>query len=167
MRRTIATAMPAARALAAEFPETVVHRDPTRVLHSRRGRQVYKPVSKNDLDNPTGMPLRWFTLKTLLSHWMHRPHSANVAQPEVEFGKEDALWWRVPGFDSLLVSTADGSGKNIYTRDRRQYRRMLRETVRLHAELRRRWPELQKQYRDALPALVSPQSWQQIFEEQA
>jgi len=48
-----------------------------------------------------------------------------------------------------LVSTADGSGKNIYTRDRAKYRRMLRESVRLHAELQRRWPELQKQYRDA------------------
>ena len=44
---------------------------------------------------------------------------------------------------------------------------MLRESVRLHAELRRRWPELQKQYRDALPELVSSTSWQQIFEEKA
>jgi galactofuranosylgalactofuranosylrhamnosyl-N-acetylglucosaminyl-diphospho-decaprenol beta-1,5/1,6-galactofuranosyltransferase len=106
-------------------------------------------------------------MRTLVSHWLHRPHPANLTQPEVEFGKEDARWWRVPSFDSALVSAADGSGKNIYTRDRGQYRRMLRESFRLHAELRRRWPQLQKQYREALPELVSPQSWQQIFEEKA
>jgi galactofuranosylgalactofuranosylrhamnosyl-N-acetylglucosaminyl-diphospho-decaprenol beta-1,5/1,6-galactofuranosyltransferase len=167
MRHNLATAMPAARALAAEYPETVVHRDPTKVLHSRRGRQVYKRLPKNEFDSPKGLRLRWFTLKTLAAHFLHRPSPANIAQPEVEFGKGDAHWWRVPTFDSALVSAADGSGKNIYTRDRAKYRRMLRDTIRLHTELRRRWPELQKQYRDALPDLVSPQSWQQIFEEKA
>ena len=85
----------------------------------------------------------------------------------VEFGKGDAHWWRLPLYDSALVSAADGSGKNIYTRDRAKYRRMLRESVRLHAELRRRWPELQRQYRAALPNLVSAESWQQVFEEKA
>lgn len=167
MRASLATAMPAARALASEFPETVVHRDPVAALHSRRGRQVYAPVPKKDLDTPSGLRLRWLTLSTLVSHWRHRPAPENVAQPEVEFGKDDAYWWRLSSFDSALVSAADGSGKNVYTRDRGRYRRMLRDTVRLHAELRRRWPELQQQYRDALPELVSPQSWQQIFEEKA
>ncbi|MEW2004985.1 glycosyltransferase [Microbacterium sp. NPDC079208] len=167
MRRNLATAMPAARGLAAEYPETVVHRDPARVLHSRRGRQVYKRLPKNEFDSPTGLRLRIFTLKTLLSHWVHRPDPANIARPEVEFGKGDAHWWRVPLYDSALVSAADGSGKNIYTRDRAKYRRMLRDTVRLHAQLRRRWPELQRQYREALPELVSPESWQQVFEEKA
>lgn len=167
MRKNLATAMPAARTLAADFPETVVHRDPSTVLHSRRGRQVYKQQKQNEFDSPTGIRLRWFTLSTLATHWLHSPKPANLEQPEVEFGKEDAHWWRLPVFDSALVSAADGSGKNIYTRDRRKYRRMLRETIRLHAELRRRWPELQKQYRQALPGLVSPESWQQIFEEKA
>ncbi|MEV4774319.1 glycosyltransferase [Microbacterium sp. LWH12-1.2] len=167
MRRTLGTAMPASRALAADFPETVVHRDPSTVLHSRKGRQVFKQLSKNDLDNPTGIRLRRFTLSTLVSHWLHRPDDANVTQPEVEFGKDDALWWRLPAFDSALVSAADGSGKNVYTRDRAKFRRMLRESIRLHAQLRRRWPALQQQYREALPELVSPQSWQQIFEEKA
>ena len=167
MRRGLATAMPAARELAAAFPETAVHRDPEQVLHSRRGRQVFQHRSVHELDNPTGMRLRVFTLKTLVEHWMHQPAPENVARPEVEFGKDDAHWWRVPIFDSTLVSAADGSGKNIYTRDRKKYRRMLRETMQLHAELKRRWPELQKQYREALPDLVSPRSWQQIFEETA
>lgn len=167
MAKNIRTAMPDARALAAEFPETVIHKDPTSVLHSRRGRQVYKKLSKNTFDSPTGLKLRWFTLYTLVTHWLHKPNPLNVERPEVEFGKGDAHWWRLPLYDSALVSAADGSGKNIYTRDRAKFRRMLRETVRLHAELQRRWPELQKQYRQAMPDLVSPRSWEQIFEEKA
>ncbi|MFD5215769.1 glycosyltransferase [Microbacterium sp. NPDC058345] len=167
MRRTLATAMPAARAMAANFPETVVHRDPSRVLHARRGRQVFPPLKAREVDSPTGMRLKLFTFRALLSHWLHTPDPANVARPEVEFGKGDALWWRVPRFDSALVSTADGSGKNVYTRDRAQYRRMLRESLALHRRLRRSWPRLQKEYRNALPELVSDSSWQQTFEEQA
>jgi galactofuranosylgalactofuranosylrhamnosyl-N-acetylglucosaminyl-diphospho-decaprenol beta-1,5/1,6-galactofuranosyltransferase len=164
MAKNLATAMPAARALAAEYPETEIHKDPTTVLHSRRGRQVYKKLAKGKFDSPTGLKLRWFTLSTLLTHWLHRPNPENVTQPEVEFGKGDAHWWRLPLYDSALVSTADGSGKNIYTRDRAKYRRMLRDTVRLHSELQRRWPELQRRYRQALPELVSADSWQRIFE---
>ena len=165
MRENLATAMPAARKLAAEFPETVVHRDPTRVLHSRKGRQVYKRLKRNVFDSPKGPLLRWFTLRTLVAHWFHKPDPANLEQPEVEFGKGDANWWRIPAFDSVLVSTADGSGKNVYTRDRSQYRRMLVQSVRLHRELRRDWPRLQREYRRALPSLVSDKSWREIFGE--
>lgn len=167
MRANLATAMPAARALAAEYPETVIHRDQTTVLRSRRGRQVFRRLKRNVFDSPKALHLRWFTATTLIAHWLHTPKPENVAQPEVEFGKGDANWWRLPNFDSALVSAADGSGKNVYTRDRAKYRKMLRETVRLHAELRRRWPALQTEYQRALPELVSPESWQQIFEEKA
>jgi len=103
----------------------------------------------------------------VLSHWFHTPRPENVAQPEVEFGKADAHWWRVPSFDSALVSAADGSGQNIYTRDRAQYRRMLRDSLRLHRRLQREWPRLSDQYRRALPDLVSEAQWRATFEEQS
>jgi galactofuranosylgalactofuranosylrhamnosyl-N-acetylglucosaminyl-diphospho-decaprenol beta-1,5/1,6-galactofuranosyltransferase len=158
---TLPTAMPEARALAKEFPETVVHTDPETVLHARRGRQVFPPGEPTDM--PTGLRLRTFTARTLLAHLLRGPASANVRTPEVEFGKQDALWWRVPHFDSALVSAADGSGKNIYTRDRRRFRRMLLESVRLHRSLRREWPRLAKEYRDALPQLVAEDSWRGVL----
>nr|WP_239528688.1 glycosyltransferase [Microbacterium esteraromaticum] len=167
MKQNLATAMPAARKLAADFPETVVHRDPSRVLHSRKGRQVFKRMKQHEFDSPAGLMLRWFTLRTLLAHWLRTPDPANRMQPEVEFGKGDAHWWRVPRYDSVLVSSADGSGKNVYTRDRAQYRRMLTESIRLHRKLRRNWSKLQSEYRAALPELVSDDSWRTIFEEQA
>ncbi|GAA4769264.1 glycosyltransferase [Microbacterium gilvum] len=167
LAENIATAMPEARALAARFPETVVHRDPDVVVRSRHGRRVFPLLRRHEFDSPTGWRLALFTAKTLVAHWLREPAPENVAQPEVEFSKSDAHWWRVPSHDSAIVSAADGSGKNVYTRDRLLYRRMLLDSVRLHARLRREWPRLQKQYRDALPDLVSEQSWRTIFGSQA
>lgn len=165
MASNIGTAMPRARAIAKDFPETVVHRDSEQILRSRRGRQVFTKQKVND--GPSGWALRWFTASTLVKHWFHNPSPANRNMPEVELGKSDAYWWRLPAFDSALVSAADGSGKNIYVRDRAQYRQMLRDSIRLHRRLQREWPALQKTYREALPELVSIDSWQQIFEEKA
>ena len=48
---------------AADFPETVVHKDAGVPLRARRGRIVFKRLSVNNLDNPTGLRLRWFTRK--------------------------------------------------------------------------------------------------------
>jgi len=160
----LATAMPAARALAAEHPETVVHRDSGVPLRSRRGRLVFKRTKRNEFDSPTGLRLRWFTLTTLLSHWFHAPRPENLAQPEVEFGKGDAHWWRLPLYDSAIVSAADGSGKNVYTRDRAKYRAMLLDSVRLHRRLQREWPKLSQQYRAAQERLTSVDGWSRIFE---
>lgn len=164
MRANLATAMPQARALAKEFPETVVHKDIGVPLRSRRGRQVFTQRSVHKLDNPTGLRLRWFTLSTLVSHWFHAPRPENVENPEVEFGKGDAYWWRLPTFDSALVNSADGSGKNIYTRDRGRYRSMLLESLRLHRQLRRQWPALSRRYRAAMHELTSLEAWRKTFE---
>lgn len=167
MRANLATAMPAARALAKEFSETYVHKDSGVPLRSRRGRQVFKQTSPHDLDNPTGLRLRWFTFSTLVSHWIHAARPENVAHPEVEFGKYDAHWWRLPLYDSALVSAADGSGKNIYVRDRSKYRRMLIESIRLHRRLRREWPTLSQRYRTAQQEMTSLRAWRRTFGEES
>ena len=164
MRAGLATAMPEARALAAEFPETIVHKDSGVPMRARRGRQVFGRKRLHEFDSPTGMRLRTFTVRTLLSHWLRRPRPENLAQPEVEFAKGDAHWWRVPHFDSALVSAADGSGKNVYTRDRDRYRRLLKESLRLHRRLRREWASLAKQYRSDASELSSHEAWKRTFE---
>jgi galactofuranosylgalactofuranosylrhamnosyl-N-acetylglucosaminyl-diphospho-decaprenol beta-1,5/1,6-galactofuranosyltransferase len=164
MRVNLSTAMPRARAVAKDFPETVVHRDNGVPMRSRRGRVVFKRARRNQLDNPTGLRLRWFTASTLVSHWFHKPRPENLVQPEVEFGKGDAHWWRLPTYDSALVNSADGAGKNVYTRDRRRFRSMLIDSLRLHRRLRREWPRLAAQYRSAGEELTSQAAWSRTFE---
>ncbi|MGO2470374.1 MAG: glycosyltransferase [Microbacterium gubbeenense] len=167
MRKTLATRMPLARKMAQKFPETVVHKDPDEVLHSRRGRQVFQLHRRHEFDSPTGMRLRIFTARALLSHLIRKPAPENVATPEVEFGKEDAHWWRVPAFDSALISAADGSGKQIYTRNRGTFRGMLYDSIRLHRKLKKQWPRLAREYREALPELVADNEWVESFEADA
>jgi len=164
LRATLATAMPRARELASSFSETRVHRDSEATVRARRGRLVFKAVTHPDLVAPTGLSLRWQTASALVRQWLHRPGDDQQAQPEVEFSKADAFWWRIARYDSAIVSAADGSGKNVYRRDRARHRRMLRDSLRLHRELRRRWPRLSADYRSALADLTSVQSWGRMFE---
>ncbi|MET0734708.1 MAG: glycosyltransferase [Microbacterium sp.] len=164
MRAGLATAMPAARALATSFPETTVHSQ-TGTLQSRRGRAVFRPTPNRPPATPTGWRLPFYTAAGLLSGWFRAPKPENLARPEVEFGKADALWWRMRDYDSALVSLADGSGRAIYTRDRRTFRRMLVESVRLHRRLRRDWPRLAASYRAAADDLTSLPAWQRTFED--
>ena len=164
MRDNLATAMPHARAVAEQFPETVVHRDSGVPMRSRRGRVVFTSARRYEFDNPTGLRLRLFTATTLVSHWLHMPRPENLRQPEVEFGKGDANWWRLPVYDSALVNSADGSGKNVYTRNRAHFRSMLLDSVRLHRRLRREWPRLAARYRSAGDDLTSEAAWRSTFE---
>jgi galactofuranosylgalactofuranosylrhamnosyl-N-acetylglucosaminyl-diphospho-decaprenol beta-1,5/1,6-galactofuranosyltransferase len=163
MPATLATAMPAARALAAEHPETVVHTDSAAPLRSRRGRLVFAPVPHPDLASPSGVRLAWLTASTLIAQWLHAPRPENIEQPEVEFAKADAFWWRVGKYDSAIVSAADGSGKSVFRRDRARYRRLLRDTVRLHRRLARDWARLSAEYRGAMPGLTSVDAWRSSF----
>ena len=163
MRRNLASALPTARALGAKFPETVVHTAAKPPIRTRRGRLELRR-SRRRATAPTGFRLRWLTASSLVSHWLRTPHPRRLDQPEAEFSKSDAQWWRLAHYDSVLVSTADGAGHNIYTRDRDKHRALLRESAKLHAELRRRWPELQKTYRAHLTELVSVEAWRTTFE---
>jgi galactofuranosylgalactofuranosylrhamnosyl-N-acetylglucosaminyl-diphospho-decaprenol beta-1,5/1,6-galactofuranosyltransferase len=167
MRKTLATRMPLARKIAKKYPETVVHKDPDEVLHSVKGRQVFGLRKRGDIGNPTGLTLRVFTAKSLLRHLLTKPAPRFVETPEVEFGKEDAEWWRVPHVDSALVSAADGSGKQIYVRDRETFRKMLFDSIRLHRRLKKQWPRLAREYREALPSLVAENEWMTDFEAKA
>ncbi|WES66196.1 glycosyltransferase [Microbacter sp. GSS18] len=163
MHRTLRTVLPDARSLAAEFPETVLHREAGTPLRARLGRQVSEG-RRGRSSLPGGWRLRWFTLSSLVRHWVRNPAHADGSLPEVEVSKTDAQWWRLPRYDSAIVSAANGSGKNVYVRDRARYRSMLVESVRLHRALSRRWPALAREYRRSLAAMTSPGAWQREFD---
>lgn len=147
------------------FREKQVLRTDEELPHANRGKQFYPvPAGTRQAKGPRGVPLVLFTAGMLLRHWFTKPTAANVERPEVELAKRDATWFRVPGFDSALVSTADGSGKSWYSRDPRLFRSMLRESIRLHRELGRQWDTLARQYREALPEITSVEAWRKTFE---
>jgi len=163
MHARLATALPDARRVASEFPETHVFRagDPTPA--SRRGRQVFPLTRRGEEGNPTGLRLRVFMVKAIVRGWLQGGTPADRARPDVELAKADATWWNLPAYDSALVSTADGSGKTVYVRDRQSFRRMLLDSIQLHRRVAKEWPRLSAQYRAAAPEFTSLAAWERSF----
>lgn len=165
MSKNIATAMPNARKLAKHFPETATLRELDVPVRTKQGRLIFPFIwDPKKFDSPRGLMLRFFTLKTILAHWFHKPDPADVQNvPQAEFAKHDAHWWRVPSYDSVLISAADGSGVNIYRRDRTKFRRMILQSFRLHRKLQRNWSSLAASYKEAAAELSSVENWEGIF----
>jgi len=146
------------RAQAARFPE--MRRYPAgEAPPSNEGKRAYPPT---DGKGPRGLSLLVFTAKAAARHWFTTPARKNVERPQVEFSRKDATWWRVPRLDSILIDAADGSGA-WYTRDRREFRALWRESLRLHRQIARQWKALQAQYRDAAPQITSVDAWSETF----
>ncbi|WP_430645960.1 glycosyltransferase [Agromyces sp. GXS1127] len=149
------------RAAAADFPETAVHPFDEDLPSTTEGKRIY-PIDQTGAA-PTGPRLIAWTAKSALRHALRDPADRNVARPQVELAKHDATWYRVPGFDSALISTADGAGANWYHRDRRTFRRLWRESLNLHRRLEQEWDRLQSEYRASVPEITSPEAWRRTF----
>ncbi len=154
--------MPQARATAKDFPETRVYRagDPETPV-SLGGRAL--PLLEEPKDYPKGVSLALFTARMLPQHWRRSSREADQHAPELEYSKRDALWWRIPHHQSVLVGAADGSGKMWYRHDRAKFRRLMRESRALSKEIERNWDRLAAEYRAALPEMTSVAEWKKTF----
>ncbi|WP_205471214.1 glycosyltransferase [Nocardioides sp. SYSU D00038] len=83
--------------------------------------------------------------------------------PEAEIAAMDAKWYRLSRYDSAIVSMNDGTSAALYKRDPDRYRDLLRRTLEIHDRLRREWPRLAAEYRAQLPAITSPEAWDETF----
>ncbi|GHD42633.1 glycosyltransferase family 2 protein [Mycetocola manganoxydans] len=165
MHRTMPTQLGKLREQARNFREKKVLRSDDETPITNQGKQVYKaPSGTQQTKGPRGIPLVIYTIKMIARHWLSDPSTRDQERPQVELAKRDATWFRAPTFDSALVSTAEGSGKVWYLRDRRTFRRMLRESIRLHREIEKNWDRLAKEYQAALPRITSVDEWQNTFE---
>lgn len=84
--------------------------------------------------------------------------------PETLVAHQDNKWWRVSQFDSALVSNAEGSAASWYKRDPKRVRHLLGESIRVYAEVLRKWPDLKREYRAALTEITSIESWKKTFD---
>jgi galactofuranosylgalactofuranosylrhamnosyl-N-acetylglucosaminyl-diphospho-decaprenol beta-1,5/1,6-galactofuranosyltransferase len=84
--------------------------------------------------------------------------------PEARLAAMDAKWWMITQFDSVVVSMPDGTVASWHRRDRGEFADLLRRTVDMHQRFYREWPRLAREYRDALPDIVSPEQWSKTFD---
>lgn len=159
----IASDMPKARAAALDFPETRVYKpqDPESPL-ALNGRAL--PFLGRTPKAPAGLKLGLFTMRMTALHWLRNGKEAEAPQPDLEYAKRDAFWWQIPSHQSVIVGTADGSGKAWYRHDRRKFRRLLRESRQLTRRILRQWERLAEEYRRALPTITSPEEWRKTFD---
>ncbi|GAA2456128.1 glycosyltransferase [Agromyces soli] len=163
MQQELPTILGSLRETAASFPEKTVLREDA-IPRTVEGKKVF-PLGPDGkpAKGPRGLALVLFTARMTLRQAFTRPAPRNIEAPQVELAKRDGAWFRLPFYDSALVSTADGTGKVRYTRNPARFRKMLRESRRLHREIKRRWPELSARYREALPEITSPDAWRKTF----
>ncbi len=147
------------RRSAAAFAETKVYPH-DEAPAANEGERSYPPDEKR---GPRGRALLLFIGKETLRHWFTSPRQKDVDAPQVRLSKRDATWWRVPGFDSALVDTGDGTGSSWYTRDRARFRGLWRESMRLNRALEKNWDRLRDQYRAAAPEITSVDEWEKTF----
>jgi len=85
--------------------------------------------------------------------------------PEAGVPHIDLRWWKLMQYDSALVSSADNTSAAWYKRDPEMFRALMQRSIAIHVRLAREWPQLAEQYKKALPDLVSPEVWEDTFEQ--
>lgn len=163
LHERISKDMPRARSIATDFPETHVYRagDPDApVAHGGRA----LPLLEKPKDYPKGLRLALFTARMLPKQWLRKNNEADLQTPDLEYSKQDALWWRIPHHTSVVIGSADGSGKMWYRHDRSKFRRLLRESRGLSRRIEKNWDRLAAEYRAALPRITSVEEWKKTFD---
>jgi galactofuranosylgalactofuranosylrhamnosyl-N-acetylglucosaminyl-diphospho-decaprenol beta-1,5/1,6-galactofuranosyltransferase len=149
------------RAGAAGFTESTLIRDSASIPHfpARENKELTDRVVD---PGPHGISFAFWVLRQIARH--SRRVTSDVSAPHGHLAYQDARWFEVPHWDSVLISNAEGSGATWHVRDPRKFRTLLRDAIRLNLRYRREWDRLSAQYRAALPSITSADSWSATLE---
>jgi len=76
---------------------------------------------------------------------------------------EDAVWWHLAQFDTVVVTDASQEGVRIRTKDRAMTVALLRRTARAIRRLLSDGRRLRAEYRAAAPRLASRENWKRLW----
>ncbi|WP_434613520.1 glycosyltransferase [Arthrobacter sp. A5] len=157
----LATKLPQLNALKAAYPDAQIKDDVDDFPAPRLGRG---PQGGGAEGSPSKKQLIPWAAKTMARQLLKAPAASSAERPQGYLAHRDNRWWRLAGYDSVVVSNAEGTGASWYQRDPKVMKDMLAKSARLHARLFREWDELAKQYRAALPQITSFEAWKKTFE---
>jgi galactofuranosylgalactofuranosylrhamnosyl-N-acetylglucosaminyl-diphospho-decaprenol beta-1,5/1,6-galactofuranosyltransferase len=127
---------------------------PVRGTSPRRGQVLTKPRSRRAATT--------LALREIPRHFRSVPGRAKT-NPQAALLHAEQKWWRLAQFDSVLVSSADGSGAAWLRRDPERYRSILWRSTLLHARLAREWDQLSRTYRQVVPKQAGTDAWADTF----
>jgi galactofuranosylgalactofuranosylrhamnosyl-N-acetylglucosaminyl-diphospho-decaprenol beta-1,5/1,6-galactofuranosyltransferase len=156
----LATRLPEVRALTREHSDAQVKKE----IDEFPAPRLRKPLNRGRrITAPHRAILPLWLAKNAVRQAVVPPTEGTEEHPQAVVSHAGAKWWALSRYDSALVSNAEGTGMSWYRRDPGLVRRLGLEAVRNHAELLRRWPDLARAYRSAMPEMVSPESWRATF----
>ncbi|MGC0366896.1 galactofuranosylgalactofuranosylrhamnosyl-N-acetylglucosaminyl-diphospho-decaprenol beta-1,5/1,6-galactofuranosyltransferase [Rhodococcus sp. 27YEA15] len=116
-----------------------------------------------DVSAPVGTLAKLVRVGKAAVHNVKPVDTHHHEQPQLNVPTIDARWFLLSQVDGVTVTTADGRGVVYRKRNPAQARELLKEAMRLRRELAARFPELKKQYQDAVPSLTSTERWKRVF----
>lgn len=97
------------------------------------------------------------TIKALFAHEKH----AKNPRPEVAIPSQDVSWPSFVGVNTAIVTAPDGTTLNLFQRDSKLFRKMLRADALLALKMLRKWKKLSREYRSY--DMASVETWDKIF----
>ncbi|QHE66969.1 glycosyltransferase [Rhodococcus sp. WAY2] len=150
------TALGNVHAMRKEFPDAVV-------LPSSTSLPLPSGAEVGAVGLPTNPLAKIVRLGKGLVHNVKPAHTEHHERPQLNVPTLDARWFLLSQVDGVTVTTADGRGVVYRKRNPKQALALLKEALRLRRELAQRFPDLKREYQDAVPALTSKERWERVF----
>jgi len=148
----LGTALPEVRRMRKAYPDAVV---------LPAARELPSPSRKNTEMKPPVHPLAIsYRLARGIAHNITKADPVHHQRPQLNVPTQDARWFKLCTLDGATVTTADGRGVVYRQRDRAKMFALLWQSLRRQGRLARRFDEMRRTYRAALPALSSKQKWE-------
>ena len=149
------SALPEVHRMRNEYPDAVVLPAASELpAPSEKGRSTKIPVTP---------PSVAYHLARGLWHNLKKTNPEHHERPQFNVPTQDARWFLLSKYDGVTVTTADGRGVVYRQRDRAKMFSLLAASLRRQRKLARRFDEMRRVYRDALPVLSSKQKWESVL----
>src|SRR5262249_3530588 len=112
---------------------------------------------------PVKAPVIAYHLVRGIWHNGKKANPAHHQRPQLNVPTQDARWFLLSKYDGVTVPTADGRGVVYRQRDRAKMFSLLTASLRRQRKLARRFDEMRRVYRGALPVLSSKQKWESLL----
>jgi galactofuranosylgalactofuranosylrhamnosyl-N-acetylglucosaminyl-diphospho-decaprenol beta-1,5/1,6-galactofuranosyltransferase len=138
-------------AVRAEYPDTVMH--PAADVPGMKSGEVTMVHA-----GPTPTMSRLVLLKRLIHFALGRSaHEVGAVT------QEDATWWHLSQFDTVVVTDGSQSGVRVRKRDRELTFRLAKQTGKVVRQLVAELPRLRGEYRAAAGELTSRENWRRLY----
>lgn len=112
---------------------------------------------------PKSAPAKAIRLARGVLHNLSKADPAHHVRPQLNVPTQDSRWFLLCNVDGVTVTTADSRGVVYRQRDRAKMFSLLAQSLRRQRKLARRFDEMRRVYRDALPVLSSKQKWESVL----